>query len=647
YARALMERTASILDIDFWSEVTGAVSYELARLSRVLASWRNMIVLRGWLNGLLGALGLVAVFGAAFAMRTWFRRRYANGTDRNTRFGKAWTGLRVFFTITLLSPIVVLVVIQVLTLFGLWTSQLDDIAVGVVIGMAAMAFGRGAARGLLSPDRPARRLIPLTDAAAETIADHIVWSTRILAAVIILQVTHKAFVAPLALTIATNMLFAAAIAGMIVHLVLGLRRLEENAQADIATAALPWLRPLGWIVVGLLAGYSGLAAFVAFRAVVATALGCALYLWLVTIDALFSEALSAETPRGRRLAANLGIAPRSAGLIGTVLSAVIRTMLVLFVVAVILGPWEASTADLAASVPAVPLAFRIGEISISLRGLFSGLLALLVVLALTRVAQRWLQSRFLPQTSLEPSLQLSVATIFGYVGAIFAIALALGALGIDLQKIAFVAGALSVGIGFGLQSIVSNFVSGLILLAERPIRVGDSIVVKGEEGWVRRIRVRATEIETFERASVIIPNSELITGMVKNWTHANTLGRIILKVNVTYDADTERVREALEGVARAHALVVKAPPPRAYLLGFGDNALNFELRCVIANIDQGLAVRSDLHFAVLKAFRENGIRIPVPPLVAAPAPWVEPVAEADAGPETAVDVKSAATPSSS
>jgi small-conductance mechanosensitive channel len=172
-----------------------------------------------------------------------------------------------------------------------------------------------------------------------------------------------------------------------------------------------------------------------------------------------------------------------------------------------------------------------------------------------------------------------------------------------------VAGALSVGIGFGLQSIVSNFVSGLILLAERPIRVGDAIVVKGEEGWVRRVRVRATEIETYDRASVIIPNSELITGVVKNWTRANTLGRIVIKVGASYGSDPEKVRDLLTGLAKAHPQIVQSPPPGAYLLGFGQTALEFELRCIVLNVENALSVKSDLHFAIIKAFKEAGIEM--------------------------------------
>jgi potassium efflux system protein len=190
--------------------------------------------------------------------------------------------------------------------------------------------------------------------------------------------------------------------------------------------------------------------------------------------------------------------------------------------------------------------------------------------------------------------------------------IALGALGIDLQKITLVAGALSVGIGFGLQSIVSNFISGLILLTERPIRVGDWIVVKGEEGFVRRIRVRATEVETFERASVIIPNSELITGVVKNWTHGNILGRITIKVGVNYGSDPERVRDLLLGVAVEHPFVLKEPAPYVLFMAFGDSALEFELRCIVSDVQQRLVMQSELNFAVLASFRKAGIDIPFP-----------------------------------
>src|SRR6202040_1029442 len=205
----------------------------------------------------------------------------------------------------------------------------------------------------------------------------------------------------------------------------------------------------------------------------------------------------------------------------------------------------------------------VGAVSISLSTIIIAILLLLFGFIATRAVQRWLDRRFLPRTGLDPGLQNSVSVLFGYAGVITALIIALAELGIDLQKIALIAGALSVGIGFGLQSVVSNFVSGLILLAERPIRVGDSIVVKGEEGWVRRIRVRATEIETFERASVIIPNSELITGVVKNWTHANTMGRIILKIGVDYASDPEQVRDLLLACANEHPQVVDVPPPRA------------------------------------------------------------------------------------
>src|SRR6185312_12494288 len=240
--------------------------------------------------------------------------------------------------------------------------------------------------------------------------------------------------------------------------------------------------------------------------------------------------------------------------------------------------------DLFEAIKNVTLGIRIGDFTISFGAVFGAILLFLIVVGLTRLVQRWLEKEVMPHTAFEPSLQLSIVTILGYVGFIVALVGALGEIGIDPQKIALVAGALSVGIGFGLQSIVSNFVSGLILLAERPIRVGDQIVVKGDEGFVRRISVRATEIETFDKASVIVPNSELITGVVKNWTHANTLGRVNIKVAVSYASDPDKVMEILRTCVTDHPNVLKQPEPAIQLSEFGATAMMFDIFCIVPNL---------------------------------------------------------------
>jgi small-conductance mechanosensitive channel len=151
----------------------------------------------------------------------------------------------------------------------------------------------------------------------------------------------------------------------------------------------------------------------------------------------------------------------------------------------------------------------------------------------------------------------------------------------------------------------------LILLAERSIRVGDWVVVKNEEGFVRRISIRATEIETFDRASVIIPNQDFITGTVKNWTHTNTVGRIIVKVRVAFDSDVMRVRELLLESAVKHPLVLPGTPA-VYVMGFGDIGIDCELMCLIGNVSQGLTVRTELYIDILGRFRDARIKIPYP-----------------------------------
>jgi small-conductance mechanosensitive channel len=164
-----------------------------------------------------------------------------------------------------------------------------------------------------------------------------------------------------------------------------------------------------------------------------------------------------------------------------------------------------------------------------------------------------------------------------------------------------------VGIGFGLQSIVNNFVSGLILLVERPIKVGDWVVVGDQQGNVRRISVRSTEIETFDRASLIVPNSELVSGRVLNWTHRNMLGRVVMKVTTDIKTNPKTVIEILEKAARDQPQVQSIPPPLAALESFTPTSIEFTLRATVSDVNAGARVRSNLHIAILEALREDKI----------------------------------------
>jgi potassium-dependent mechanosensitive channel len=605
YANELFARSASILDPSFWGEVYRALPIELRSIEALLDTWSERHTRPRWAAA---ALIIIVIIALAVALTRWWLPRLI-GEPSNTRSAKAWAALWVFAWYAIRTPLAAFAALLALTTFGLLTVRLEQIAQGLVAGMAAAAFGHGVARGLLAPEHPQRRLVQEDDETARCFYSHLVWASRALGVLIVLQVIHKILFAPLVITVATNALFAAATAAFLVHLVLRLGTIKKN-RGDALIAA-SWAHPLGLlmavlIAVALVAGYAGVAAFISLRVIVAAAVFGALYLLLVITQTLFAS-INEQTAKGQMLAESLGIDPRTLGLSGALLSALIRVLLIVSSFLLIIGPWEVSTADLFDTVRNIPFGFKIGEIRVSFQTILVAIAVLVLLLVVVRLMQRWLERELLPRTGLEPSLQLSIVTIFGYVGAITAIALALSGLGFDLQKIALIAGALSVGIGFGLQSIVSNFVSGLILLTERPIRVGDSIVVKGEEGWVRRVRVRATEIETFDRASVIIPNSEFITGVVKNWTRANRLGRIVVKVGVGYESDPAQVRDILTEIANAHPQVVQTPPPAAYLVAFGETALEFELRCVVAEVEKGLSVRSDLHYAIIEKFREAAI----------------------------------------
>jgi len=256
-----------------------------------------------------------------------------------------------------------------------------------------------------------------------------------------------------------------------------------------------------------------------------------------------------------------------------------------------------------------------GDIRIVPTNIIAGVIAFAILSGITGWIKGWMDRRWLRQITSDRGARDALVTIVGYTGFTISLLVGLSIGGINITGLAVVAGALSVGIGFGLQSIANNFISGIILLFERPIKAGDFVSVGDVEGYVKKISIRATEIETLDNQDMLIPNSELISGRVTNWVLHNPYGRLIIKIGVSYGSDVDKVKTILESVSSDHEQVItdsRASPPKALFMGFGDSSLDFELRVRILDIKKRYDVLSDLNFEINHQFSKEGIIIPFP-----------------------------------
>jgi small-conductance mechanosensitive channel len=260
----------------------------------------------------------------------------------------------------------------------------------------------------------------------------------------------------------------------------------------------------------------------------------------------------------------------------------------------------------------VSAGFTFGDRTISVQMLLIALAALYVTILLSRLLRSLLEEEVFPRRQMDRGVRDSINKLLHYAILALGVLMALSLAGIDLKNFAVLAGALGIGIGFGLQNIVNNFVSGLILLFERPIKVGDMIVLDGEWGTVGKIGLRSTTVETFDESEVIVPNSILVSEKVTNWTLSSEQSRIVVPVGVAYGSDLEKVLRILYEAANQHPQVLDTPPPSAIFTAFGNSSLDFELRVWTSSVSNRLTIKNDLLLYIDRRFREENVEIPFP-----------------------------------
>ena len=466
---------------------------------------------------------------------------------------------------------------------------------------------------VFAPRSPQWRLMPASDRAAARICGLVLTLAIVYGVTTLIYVITRLAQAPFALTVAVAFPSSLFLAGIVVAILLT----PLNAQHPNGMPSLRWLTALRipiWltvaaIVVCALGGYLALSRFLAQQLIVTGSILALVYLLMLWVDGFVQGLGDDSTATGRWLKERAGLERQRRERLVLPIGLFLKFSVVVLSVPLILLQWGYRWPDIYDWYSQLFFGFRIGNTQISVAVLLASIIVFGLAYGAARLFQSWLDARILKPAGISGGVRDSIRIGVGYIGIVIAALAALSYAGFNLSNLAILAGAFSVGIGFGLQTVVNNFVSGLILLAERPVKVGDLVVVGGEEGYVRKISVRSTEVETSERARVLIPNSCFITEKVKNWTLRDNIRRIVIPISVGYGCDARKVMATLLKVAQDNPNVMTTPAPSVDF-DFGADTLNFKLYAFVDDLDKGGSTSTDLRFAILDAFSEVGIAMP-------------------------------------
>ncbi|KAB0678112.1 DUF3772 domain-containing protein [Aureimonas leprariae] len=623
FNRDTFKQVASPLSPTLWADFAGRLDDDSARLwdfVRVSAARIPAGDLSLRLLAVAGALGLAFVLIVPVRRRLREAgRRFAVRQVPGTRARRSALALWFVTVGALTAALAFFLVTLALDWAEILTRGTRPLAWTIAITASVGAFVVSLGEGLLLAGQPSWRLLPLDETAARRLRPYPGIGAGLTFTGVFLVQGGQAVGISQPAAIVLNYVVAFGYCGFIVAVLVALVRQrrshpeaairEPSARTTLVTVA----TLAAWIAVAVsiaaaLQGYVNFALFLSRQTIWTAIVAASTYLLLVVADDLCTTFLSSESRLGRSLHTGLGLRRTQVGQLGVVSSAVLRIAILCVAAILLSGPLGPGASSLFYQF-GNSSEIQIGGFTIAPGSILKAVIVLVIGLGVMRGVRRWLDDRFLPATDLDPGARNSVSTIVSYAGIIIAGFWALTTLGIGVERIALVVSALSVGIGFGLQAITQNFVSGLILLAERPVKIGDTVRIGSDEGDVRRISVRSTEIQIADRSTLIVPNSELITKSIRNMTMANPLGRIQIVFSAPLDVDVAAVRATLIGVYEAHEAVLAEPPPTVFIESIDEGKVTFRSFAFVAGPRLVYATRSAILFEALGRFRAGEIRL--------------------------------------